>query len=135
MTCLRWSLEWTPKADFLATLKRYGEPLPEAYLNRPELRSHTLFFWDAFAALETDRQIGMAEGPIPFSAIDRFARRYGITDLDSFDRFYRIMRAMDDEVRKARAEQSKRKAALKERLDEEAKDNPAKPKPPKMLRA
>lgn len=34
-------------------------------------------------------------GSIPFSSIDRYAVRYGIEDLDEFDRFRRMIRAQD----------------------------------------
>lgn len=34
-------------------------------------------------------------GAVPFSAIDRYAARYGIEDLEEFDRFRRMIRAQD----------------------------------------
>lgn len=39
--------------------------------------------------------MGTALAPIPFSAIDGFARRYGVTDVDEFDRLRRLIGAMD----------------------------------------
>ncbi len=39
---------------------------------RPELTEWQLFAFEAFQLLVRDRQIGMAMGPIPWSAIDRF---------------------------------------------------------------
>jgi hypothetical protein len=53
-----------------------------------------LFEWEAFGQLATDRTIGMEAGAIPWSSIDRYARRYRI-DEDEFDRFARLIRAMD----------------------------------------
>jgi hypothetical protein len=44
----------------------------------------------------------MAEGPIPFSAIDRYAARYGIDDADEFERFLNVIMAMDGEFRAKR---------------------------------
>jgi len=41
--------------------------------------------------------MGMVAGPIPFSAIDRYAGRYGIDGIDAFERFRELIRAMDDE--------------------------------------
>lgn len=66
------------------------DPPPE----RPELR----MYWDAFHDLSTCRQIGMASGPIPWTALNEYALRYGIVG-DGFDRFCRLIRAMDDVVR------------------------------------
>ncbi len=47
-------------------------------------------FWDC----STDRDIGMAEGPIPWSSMDKWARRYGYVGTE-FDRLVFIMRSMD----------------------------------------
>lgn len=55
---------------------------------------HLMFEWEAFGALSTDRPVGLDRGAIPWSSIDRFARRYAIDD-DAFDRFARLIRAMD----------------------------------------
>lgn len=40
--------------------------------------------------------MGMDKGPILFSSIDVYASRYGIVDVDEFDAFLRMIRAMDD---------------------------------------
>lgn len=57
---------------------------------------HLHFHWSAFWDLNTDRPVGMGVGPIPFGAIDRYADRYGIADIDEFDAFRELIRAMDD---------------------------------------
>lgn len=59
-----------------------------------------VFYYEAFWEVSSDRQVGMGLGGIPFTAIDRYAARYGITDQDRFDAFRRTMRAMDAEYRK-----------------------------------
>jgi hypothetical protein len=82
--------------------------VPAGYLDRPELDSEYAFTWDAFSALSSDRSAGMGEGAIPFTAIDRFAQRYGIDDLDEFDRFRSLISALDREYLGIRAEQSKK---------------------------
>ena len=51
--------------------------------------------WRAFAALSSDRQIGMDLGPIMFSSIEKYAERFGIDGVDAFDRFSFLIRAMD----------------------------------------
>lgn len=49
--------------------------------------------------LMTERQIGMAAGPIPESKIWAHAERLGITDLDDLDDFVAWIRAMESEFR------------------------------------
>lgn len=73
------------------------ESLP-CVATRPDLFGHLQFEWIAFRALSTDRQIGMAMGPIPWLAIDRFASRYGLVG-DDFDRLCEIIQAMDGAFR------------------------------------
>lgn len=54
-----------------------------------------LFHWSAFSDLSSDRQVGFGIGPIPWTAIDRYAERRQIDDTDEYDRFLRLIRAMD----------------------------------------
>ncbi|WP_020178089.1 hypothetical protein [Methylopila sp. M107] len=49
----------------------------------------------------------MAEGRIPFEAIDRFADRAGMVASEEFDRFERMIRAMDDEFLERRRPKGK----------------------------
>lgn len=66
--------------------------------------------------MSTDRPSGTGLAPIPFSAIDRFALRYGINGLDEFERLRRLIGEMDrallDDLA---AEQEREKAARKGR--------------------
>lgn len=50
---------------------------------------------EMFWVLSSDRQIGMAAGPVPFSAVDRWAERNGIVDPDEFDDLLRYVQIMD----------------------------------------
>lgn len=77
--------------------------MPQAYLDRPKVAPENEFFWHAFWDLNTERQIGMSAGPIPFSAIGAYADRYGIRSVDEFDRFKSIIRAMDSVAREKSA--------------------------------
>ena len=52
--------------------------------------------------LSTDRSLGMAEGPIPWSAIDMYASRHDIVD-DDYERFSYLIRSMDMEYIKHRS--------------------------------
>lgn len=47
----------------------------------------------------------MGEGPIPFSAIMRYAECYGIDTVNEFERFRKLIRGMDSEYLKFRAQQ------------------------------
>jgi hypothetical protein len=52
----------------------------------------------AYDALSTTRQVGMALGPIPWTAVDRYAERYGLTG-DAFERLAVWIRMMDHAAR------------------------------------
>jgi hypothetical protein len=71
--------------------------MPTALLGKPEIENHLVFFWNAFWALNGDRQIGSMGGigSIPFVAIDRYADRYGINGRDEFDRFHALIQRLD----------------------------------------
>jgi hypothetical protein len=53
-------------------------------LDPPTLRPDLSFYYGAFWILLSDRIT--ENGPIPFTAIDRFAERYGVRETESFDR-------------------------------------------------
>jgi hypothetical protein len=76
--------------------------------------------------LSSDRSFGMSEGPIPFSAIDRYARRYGIDALDEFEAFLAIMQGVDQAYLGFRAEAAERNRSLNEQLRKQDK-------PPKQI--
>lgn len=89
-------LEWleTVLAPQLAAKGLPCKPLDA----RPKIPPHLIPVWDAYASLERDRPLTMGgPGPIPFSSIDAYARRYGIDDLVEFDRFRRLIMAMDSQ--------------------------------------
>lgn len=54
----------------------------------------TGFYLAVFWELNSDRPVGMAVAPIPFSSIDRFASRHGIEG-EEFEALVRMIRAMD----------------------------------------
>lgn len=51
-------------------------------------------YFEAFRALTTDRPVGMGAGPIPWTSIDRYARRYGFNG-DEFEELEHHIRALD----------------------------------------
>ena len=82
-------------------------PLPDKIANKPTLHDGLMFYWQAFADLSCDRSLGMAEGPIPWSAIDRYGYRHGIW-YEEFDRLVYIIRGLDNVYLKIRAEKNKK---------------------------
>lgn len=67
------------------------------------------FYLEAFFELQSDRPPDairtLADGtkvpvsrPVPFTAINSYARRFGIHDTDDFSLFLRAIRAMEREV-------------------------------------
>ncbi|MGJ0505608.1 MAG: phage tail assembly chaperone [Methylocystis sp.] len=74
-----------------------GDPVAmRAISAQPEIAPHLQFVWGAFWELGSDRSLTMGGvGAIPFSSIDRYAVRFGITDTDQFTRFIRLLRQMD----------------------------------------
>lgn len=78
-----------------AAHRAQGLPVPETCF-APELSDDLLFAYRAFYELTTDRAVGFAVGPIPFAAIDAYARRYGVDDRDEFDRLRDLVRAADE---------------------------------------
>lgn len=69
----------------------------KALANRVDAEPHLQWVWKAFHDLNGDRQIGIdGVGPIFWSSIDAYARRYRITG-DRFDQLVRLIKAMDSE--------------------------------------
>ena len=65
----------------LAMMTREGQPLPPEATPPPQGDHPEIEDWimAAFADLSTCRPIGMAVGPIPWTAIDAYASRAGLT--------------------------------------------------------
>jgi hypothetical protein len=53
------------------------------------------FTYNAFCELNSDRESGFGIGPIRFTAIDAYARRYGIVGIDEFEQFTADVRLID----------------------------------------
>ena len=70
--------------------------MPAALVRQPDLPDRLAFVWGAFHDLRDERALGFgAVGAIPWSAMDRYARRSGLADGDEFARFTALLRAMD----------------------------------------
>jgi hypothetical protein len=98
---LIWSLDWGESFESIVKAAQAAganlAALP-CIASRPELSGHLGFEWRAFRSLSSDRPVGLAMGPIPWSSIDRFADRYAIAG-DEFDRFADLIQDLDEAFR------------------------------------
>jgi hypothetical protein len=74
--------------------------IPESDVAPPVLGRGLAFIYQAFWQLGSDRHV--EQGPIPFTAIDAFARRYRIR-ADGFDRFRTLIVRLDNAFRQRQA--------------------------------
>lgn len=89
---------------------RDGTPIPEAIRNAPDLEIGLHFYFMAFLDLTTCRSIGMSmEGPIWWTAIDRYAERWKLKGERCEDLFYYIAE-MDKVFLEYRAETIKKES-------------------------
>lgn len=83
-----------------------GECVPERY-QRPDVLTEAQPFLTAFLALQYDRSSGFGPGPIPFTAIDRYANRLRIVG-DEFWLLESMVRACDSEWLKHASEKTRK---------------------------
>jgi hypothetical protein len=95
-------------------------------LDRPTLRPELSFYYNAFWILRSDRTL--ENGPIPFTAIDRFAERYGVCGTEAFERLRILVTRMMDRYRQ---KESATIRQLEENARIEATDKASSAKPPK----
>ncbi len=82
-------------------------PLPGKIANKPILREGLGVYHTAFTELTTTRALGMAEGPIPWTAIDSYGYRHGYW-ADEFDRLVEIIHGLDNAYLKYRSDKQKK---------------------------
>jgi hypothetical protein len=75
--------------------RRQKMPIPDKIKNKPLLLTGLQFFYNAFWELTTCRALGMAEGPIPWTAIYQYAAAHGIRDSDEIDYLSAVVKRMD----------------------------------------
>lgn len=89
-------------------MARQGSAFALARLEtRPEIPPPYAHYWEAFHALSRDRAMGFGPGPIPWSAIDRYATRIGLTDPDAFADLAAVVMAVDGRYLALLAERTK----------------------------
>lgn len=72
-------------------LERAGKPVPDR-LRMPDILPGCDEYLAAFFELSSDRQIGMAPGPLPAASIARHVQGWDQTEAE---RFRQVMRALD----------------------------------------
>ncbi len=77
-------------------MKRGLRPLPDPIRDAPRLHPGLELYYTAFKELSTCRAIGMAAGPIPWTAMETYADKLGLTG-DDFERFTVLVRMLDSE--------------------------------------
>lgn len=90
-------MDWGDKIEgIVAAATEAGIPLSTlpCVASRVDLFPHLIPDAAAFAALSSDRSVGMERGAIPWRSIHFYAERYGLVQ-DDFDRLARVLRAMD----------------------------------------
>ena len=80
-------------------------PLPDSIANKPGITAGLDIYWQAFTDLNTSRELGMAEGPIPWTAVDQWATRHHIVG-EEFDRLVLVLRGIDAAYLKHRSKSS-----------------------------
>lgn len=85
-----------------------GTPLPKKIAEAPTLGLGLQVFWDAFMELSSCRSIGMAVGPIPWTAIREYGRALNL-DEEQQNMLVVLIRAMDNCYREHIDRQSKAK--------------------------
>lgn len=95
-------------------------------LDRPVLRPDLTFFYNAFWILRSDRIT--ENGPIPFTAIDRFADRYGVCGTEDFERLRMLVTRMMDRYRQKESA-AMRQAEENARIEAKEKSSSEKPVP------
>jgi hypothetical protein len=71
---LRWHHRWGGQTKHWQFMLDQGRNAPDGFYDCPEIEPHLAWLWDAFLELGSERQIGMAIGPIPGSKIGEYLR-------------------------------------------------------------
>jgi len=96
------------EARIIEQARKMGMPLPDSIIDKPSLVNGLEFYWKAFSDLSSDRDIGMGEGPIPWSAIHQWGTRNKIWG-DDFERLTMIIRGMDEVYLNKRSSDQKKR--------------------------
>lgn len=99
---LQWNHNWGTKIKFMDGNIARGMKVPEDYNARPETLPVSRFYLAALYDLDSERAMGMAEGPIPRSKALAYASEHDIDDPDELDAFWSLIARLDNEQTKIR---------------------------------
>lgn len=85
---------------------RNNMPVPESIVNAPELLAGDDLFFIGYLELNTCRSIGMAEGPIPWTAIREYCFVHEISG-ELLEDFMYVIKTVDVEIRNYQAQKQK----------------------------
>lgn len=91
---------------------RLNAPLPDKMANIPDLNLGLDFYLEVYLDLCSDKDIGFGEGPIPWSSMDNWAKRYNIVGYE-FERMVSVLRYADNEILKGKQKTAERKKGKK----------------------
>jgi hypothetical protein len=91
---------------------RLNAPLPDKIANMPDLNLGLDFYMEVYLDLCSDKDVGFGEGPIPWSSMDNYAKRYDIVGYE-FERMVMILRSADGEILKGKQKTADRKKGKK----------------------
>lgn len=88
-----WSLDNPNAMQIIADYQRFNQPIPKE-LEPPPVHDVEAFYLSAFRNLSTDRQkTERSTGPIPWSSIDSYSKRFSFIDSEVF---MLVMRELDE---------------------------------------
>lgn len=90
---------------------RENRPFPSKIADAPELRMGLIFIYEAFQELTSCRFLGMAEGPIPWTAVNTYCDVYGV-DFDHKQDFFYLIRALDNTYLRFQSQRQQKRLAL-----------------------
>jgi hypothetical protein len=96
IAALQWQHQWGGQIKHWQFMAERGREPPDAYYERPEIEPHLTWLWNSFWELSTERQIGMAIGPIPVSKIREYLRDEMELTGPEYERARTIIRRVDD---------------------------------------
>lgn len=87
-------------------------PIPDKIANFPDLNPGLDYYLEVYLDLCSDKDVGFGEGPIPWTSLDKYARRYNIEG-EEFERLVQLIRIVDSELLKTKQKKAKREAKKK----------------------
>jgi hypothetical protein len=108
---LEYDLRYQKEGKQWELLAARGRKAPDWFTVNPQLMPGEDFFFQAFWDLNSDRNVGMSLGPIPWSSIQTYGLSKGL-ECDMIELLHVVIRSMDELfLRYMNEEQEKRSKA------------------------